>query len=59
MNNLFVFVDFIAKKVQELHKQNSDYSFTISRLETEKKELEEKISDKVVEETQENLSELD
>ena len=59
MNNLFVFVDFISKEVQKLHKENSDYYFTVSRLEREKKELEEKISDKVVEETQENLSELD
>ena len=37
---------------------NSDYDFTISRLETEKKELESKIANKVAEETQENLSEL-
>ena len=59
INNLFVFVDFISKKVQELHKMNSDYDFTISRLETEKKELESKIANKVAEETQENLSELD
>lgn len=59
MNNLFVFVDFISKKVEELHKQNSDYYFTVSRLEKEKSELEEKISDKVVEETQENLSDKD
>jgi hypothetical protein len=59
MNNLFVFVDFISNEVKKLHKENSDYYFTVSRLEKEKKELEEKISDKVVEETQENLSELD
>ena len=58
-NNMDLLINLVEKRIKRTESKKSDYYWENDKLKHKIEELEAKLSKKVVEETQENLSELD
>lgn len=58
-NNMDLLVNLVEKRIKSTESKKSDYYWEIDKLKKKNKELEDKLSKKVVEETQDDLSDLD